>query len=269
LRRRGPTKRQQQVARRLARALNSTAIARSLSSSRRRDWQVYEELLFFLREAMPRQAERVVAKVDFDTLDEAAKGLWGHMPTELHALIWALAVGPDEEPARSWVNRHVAELVRLTPALAIVAPEAVVTGLRAGHSLDLGVDSGLDWPRATVALAEIAEVDKGLAIGVAEDNYIAMAQGFTRLQASNCKWVPYFLSIMQQLAPTVLDKALMAIDATTAEQNWADRLRGKIAERRAVAALLDAVTATRGPLMPVVDRLRRRFPRASSVSYCD
>lgn len=269
LRRRGPTKRQQQVARRLARALDSTAIARSLSSSRRRDWQVYGDLLVFLREAMPRQAESIAAKIDFEALDETSEGLWAQMPPELHRLICTLAAGPDWEPARSWVNRHVAELVRLTPALAIVAPEAVVTGLRAGHSLSLGVDSGSKWSIAALALAEICEVDERLAIGVAEDNYVAMAQGFARLQASSCDGVPYFLSIMQQLAPTVLDEALMAVDATTAEQNWADRLRGKIAERRAVAALLDAVTATPGPLTPVVDRLRRHFPRASIVSYRD
>jgi hypothetical protein len=263
LRSRNPTREQQKVARALIRALDLTAIANALSNSHRRDWRNYEELLLFLHEAAPRQVKQLLAQVSLVTLDKMTEGLWEEMPPELMELIWALAVGDNYEPARSWVWRHASEITRVTIVIAIVAPQVAIESLKKGFALNLGVESGVNWIHACLALNSIAEVDSAYATLVAETNCLTIAKGFTNLQASDCEYVPTFLKLIEHLAPRVLDEAMANVDLTVAENNWTERLRGKVTERRAVTALLDRVNLPSSHLSPLASRLRLRFPRAS------
>jgi hypothetical protein len=76
---------------------------------------------------------------------------------------------------------------------------------------------------------------------------------------------PTFLEVMREVAPGLLNSTFASIDPAEAERSWAARLQGKTVERRAVAALMEAASQAAIPavLEDVIERLRRRFPRAS------
>jgi hypothetical protein len=200
-------------------------------------------VLFFVRQTVLRQAQKIAAAIDFERLDETTRGSWARLPRELEILVWSLAVHPGWEPARSWVTRHTGELTILTPGLTAVAPEAVATRLRDGFSLRLDVASGLGWGFAEVGRSRLAAVDQELAVRVLDENRADIAQGFAKLGPSDCAEIPEFLALLRKLAPTVLATSFSRVDPTIAEKHWAARLKGRAAEIKAVLALLDAAAA--------------------------
>ena len=259
LRRNPPRARQRRVARCLVKAVHPDAIARAISASRRRDWEVYGELLFFTREVMPSHARSIVKKIDFDALDKATKGQWGRIPGELRHLIAALATAHGE-PVCSWIDRHKEEFVSLDPVVAAVAPHAAVTALHRGVPLDLRNEGHL----ATVAVPPLAKVDEKVAIGVLKDNILAIAGFLSNVESTYCGVVPRFLDLLEELSPATLERVLQVVEPAVAEKKWAERLRGRTKEREAVAALLNLIPTGTGKLNAVADRLRKRFPRATA-----
>jgi len=270
-RQRGPSPAQRRVAQRLAQAIDPAVVARAIPLGHRREWEIYSQLLAFLREVSPGRARQVAMNIDFVGLDEATKGLWEQMPSELVALIRVLTMLPGWEPSRSWISRHADELGRVDSILAAIAPEAVVGRLRAGLPLHLtrGLDTFVDWQEPAAVLAALSGVDQTIAAQVADTNYPAIANGFSTLQANTCEDLPVFVAILQAVAPVVLTKVLQAIDPINAERAWAERLRGSAVERQAAAALLGVIAPGPNPLANVADRLRSRFPRASRMQADD
>jgi len=273
-RQRGPSPTQRRVAQRLARTIDPAVMARAIPLGHRREWEIYSQMLAFLREVSPERARQVAVAIDFVALDEATRGLWEQLPSELVALIRVLTMLPGWEPSRSWISRHADELGRVDPILAAIAPEAVVGRLRAGLPLHLarGSDAFVDWQEPTAVLAALAGVDQTIAAQVADTNYLAIAKGFSTLQANTCEDLALFVAVLQVVAPVVLTKVLQAVDPINAERAWAERLRGGAVERQAAAALLRVIAPGPNPLDPlanVADRLRRRFPRASRTQADD
>jgi len=260
LRRRPPKSTQRRVARTLVKGVDPIPVARAISTSRRRDWEVFADMLFFVREVMLRHARKIAAAIEFDALDKATEGQWRDVPRELRLLIAALAFGPDQEPARSWISSHEEEFVSIDSLVAAVAPEAVATALRRGCRLKLGDN----WRVVIAAIARLAKIDEKIAIGVLDDNCLAIAKTLSNLAAVFCEELPTFLSFVKDLAPETVQKILEAIDPALAEKEWAARLRGRAEERKAVAVLLDMINGEKGELTAVATRLRQRFPRASS-----
>jgi len=273
-RQRGPSPTQRRVAQRLARTIDPAVVARAIPLGHRREWEIYSQILAFLREVSPQQARQVAVAIDFVALDEATRGLWEQLPSELVALIRVLTMLPGWEPSRSWISRHADEFGRVDPILAAIAPEAVVGRLRAGLPLHLarGSDAFVDWQEPTAVLAALAGVDQTIAAQVADTNYLAIAKGFSTLQANTCEDLALFVAVLRVVAPVVLTKVLQAVDPINAERAWAERLRGGAVERQAAAALLGVIAPGPNPLDPlasVADRLRRRFPRASRTQADD
>jgi len=273
-RQRGPSPTQRRVAEHLARAIDPAVVARAIPLGRRREWEIYSQLLAFLREVSPARARQLAVAIDFVALDEATRGLWEQLPSELVALIRVLTMLPGWEPSRSWISRHADELGRVDPILAAIAPESVVGRLRAGLPLHLthGLDTFVDWQEPVAVLAALAGVDPTIAAQVADTNYPAIAKSFSTLQANTCEGLPLFVALLQRVAPVALTKVLQAVDPINAERAWAERLRGGAVERQAAAALLGVIAPGPNPLDPlanVADRLRRRFPRASRTQADD
>jgi hypothetical protein len=260
--RRSPSRRQKQIARRLVQAFDSEAIGLAISSSRRREWEEYQRLLMFIRIVKPRKAKEIVGKIDFSMLDQTTKGLWTEIPRDLEILIWALAEYPDQEPAKSWVSSHKAEIKNLTPRLTIVSPDTVASRLQTGCSLSL-LSNSPNWIIATLAMVGLAEVDKELALQVVQDNKAAIEKGFSGLVRDGCEGVPYFVELLKELAPSVLENVLKNIDPNIAEKNWSERLRGKAIERQAAAILVELARSSDSLLAEVASRLCARYPRAS------
>jgi len=263
LRWRKPSPRQRKVARCIVARLQPAPIAMAISSSRRRDFANYARLLTFIEEVMPRQALAIASFLNFKSLDLTTKGMWANPPHELKELLNTLAIGTERQPARSWVERHMGEFEQMTPLLTAIAPATAVRVLHRGTPLDLDVSSGLNWSFATLAIRELAQLDKALAVRVIHDNRRGIAEGLCLRQANQCEDLNAFIQLIRDLAPSVLEEVLALIDPAVAEVNWAARLRGKTEERRAIAALVDVASSTGGPIAEVGARLRRKFPKAT------
>lgn len=237
---REPSEKQRQIAFKLVNCLDPSSISQYLSISSRRDWESHADLLSFIEEIMPQKAKQIASKVNFDALDLAATGLWKNPPSELLFIIQALAVEENYDPARSWVNRHNGELVKLNPLLAAVAPEAAATALRSGCSLNLALDDLAHWELAATAIQSLSRVDKDMACEVLTENYKDISKGFL-FKRGDCEFnnFPLFLSLMNELTPDVLRRTLESIDTAIIETTWAQRLRGEKEERQAVEALID------------------------------
>jgi hypothetical protein len=236
-----PTRPQRRIGQRITRAVDSTLVAQALSGSRRCEWPVYHEVLIFLNATVPQSAQSVISKVDFYALDRLVGDMWATMPYELERLVWAMFVAEGREAGRvsSWIETHADELAHVTTHLTLIAPNAVAMALRKGHHLDLDVDKGWDWIPAVLAVVNLEQVDRGLATKVLADNRDAIARGLGSLREYDCAGVPPFLQVLQELTPAMVPTILAEIDAALAEEHWANRLRGKVAEREAAAALIE------------------------------
>jgi hypothetical protein len=232
------SRRQKQTARLLALSLDPVAIGQSLSTSRRRDWRTYAELLLFLRETARPQANAVATAIDFDSVDRITQGMWAEPVHELVQLIDMLDPRNDNRsnPVRSWVKRHAKEYGSLDTTLATIVPEEAVARLRAGQTLDLEFARG-DWVGALFALASIDKVDEALAIGVLESNQSALSEALVKIDKWDCPIVEVFIRALDEPTSRILKAALAAADPEKAQKNWETLLRGKAAEKRAAAAI--------------------------------
>jgi len=262
-----PTRQQRPIGKRIARAVDPVAVASDLSGSRRRDWPVYHELLIFLKSTMPTCAREVIDRVDLAALDRTIGGMWSGMPDELLRLVWAMFVAEGRGPGRvsEWVSSHAEEFTGVTPHLVQIAPTAAAVALRKGHRLHLDVGKGWGWNSALLAMVELENVDRQLAVKVLEDNQNDIAKGFASLREYDSIGVPYVLQILHKLVPKLVPTILDKIDPAIAEAHWAKRLQGKADERGAAAALIEAAFEGSDELAALATRLRRRFPRASTI----
>ncbi len=237
-----PSSDQKQIAYKLADSINAEAVAQFISKSRRRDWENYAKLIYFLKEVMPEKATEISHLIDFDVLDETSKGLWGNQPHELIQLIHALATEDDGEPVRSWINRHSEEFVSLDLILVAVAPESTTAILGEGYNLNLNLDDLAHWNLATVAVGRLSTVDKKLASIVINSNQQGITKGFElKNDRSDYKCFPEFIELMGALSPDILKECLESLDPTIISISWSERLKGNSEERLAAETLINLV----------------------------
>lgn len=192
---------------------------------------------------MPEKAMKIAQLVDLDILDETSKDLWNYQPDELIQLISALATGDDDEPTRSWINRHSSEFVSLDIKLVAIAPESATALLKQGHNLDLKLKNLADWDLAAKVIKNLSNIDKELASIVIRNNQKGIAQGFV-LKWPNCnyKGLPEFIKLMSDLAPDVLKECLESLDPIIIKTSWVERLKCSEEEQQAAEALINLIT---------------------------
>jgi hypothetical protein len=258
------SRRQKAVARRFALSLDPIAIGRAISVSKQRDWHILAELLLFLRQTARSQADAVAAAIDFESMDRITQGMWEGPVGELVKLIDMLDPRSDDgpNPVRSWVARHAKDYGHLDTTLAMLVPEEAVARLHAGQTLDLGLARG-GWIGALLALASIDQVDEPLAIRVLETNQPALSEALVTIDKWDCPVVEVFFRALEKATSRILTAAIEATDPDKARKNWTNLLRGKAAEKRAVATIIDAAASAQGPIASVIADLRRQFPQAA------
>ncbi len=268
-----PSDRQKQIVRSLGLAVDFVSFGQNCPT-RPGDWRDYSEFLIFLRYVMDAEELQTIyaqlaASINFNDLDRASQDLWKFMSQELEQLLFALALSPDEEPARSWVLRHVNDLEQMNSTLLQIVPEVVLERLRAGASLDLAGFHSMNWNIAILSLHTLYEMDESTAIRIAQENTQGMAVGFLLKVESPAEHreLPLFLEMMRRMAPEVLESALRMIDPNQASDLWPRRLGGRIEDQRAVAALLDALDEVEDvapSLVELSSRLRAEFPQVGA-----
>ena len=259
LRSRNPNQQQRQIARRITRAIDLDRLTRALERSPRRQWQALSELLFFLREADARSADRFATVVSLESLDERSLELWETMPRDFEELVTALAITSEYEPARSWIASHSASIETPTVRLVIFAPEAFREH-RGTPTLDLDVGSGWGWEAATVVISVLADTDVTLAENILRSNARTIAKGLDRVRPEDTADALAFLVEARRRLPEASDLAWELLDVPSAEQTWQVALRGKPSERLAARELV-ALAAQRTPELAALKvRLSARFP---------
>lgn len=259
------SKRQYELVSRLAHDIDPDAIAKTLAVSSEREWQNYTMLMHFINAAAPTHARKIADAIDFTVLDQTTEGYWQSLPFEFERLVDALALPPNSEPARSWVNSHREELERVSPILAIVAPSAVVYRLHAGLQLDLDVEHGLGWERASKALKSIAKLDKGIAGHVCGQNSSAIAKGFTNGNPDGFKGIQTFATTMKALAPAVLEAVLVMVDINDAETQWTLRLHGNSSDQLSAERFLKQISLIDSPVKELALRLINELSASQRV----
>ena len=257
LRRGSPSRRQQRMARALARRLEPQRIAAAMERADLRDWDTLVGLLSFLEEADKEVYESVVSAVNFDVLDNSMQDMWEVSPGQLFRVL-AVLVGKDGRPATTLLDRHAGQLVRLHAVVALIAPDSAVATLRRGVPLDLGLTTE-NWELAASAVESIAGVDPDVARRVIEANKDAHVVGLNLRVAGSSFGLGKWVTVCDRVAPGAIDEALDRLEAA-AIQSWRKRLRKSSRDRDATAALARRAAGRSSSVADAAQRLLRRFP---------
>lgn len=256
-------KRDAAIMRNIARRVDVDRAASSIMAGSRRTLSPSARLLTYIHAVDARVAKRIAEEIDLRRMDEVTVGGWAKPTHDLEVFVGALCTALGGWDATGeWLARHADEFEIMPARFAAIAPQvAVCVKARGGH-VGLDVASVMTWALPTLALRRIAEYDPAIAAVVAMDNIADIAKDFHIPQKDQCEHLDDFVATLKDIAPDVLMAAFEKMDPVTAEANWTSRLRGRVVERRAAAALVDAAT-TSPRLADVASRLRARFPRAT------
>ena len=181
---RAPNATQRRLARQLCKRIDATACARLIERGRLRDLERWARFLFFLKRADKHRAQKIIKQVALDKLDVWLEPFWEKPPIDLEHFVMTLALAPDWEPSRSWIERHRTELSEVPPRFAILAPDACAEAMRKGAHLAYPQSLGLAWEELMAALACLAKVDRDIAARSLRQEVDTVAKSLTTHQAN-------------------------------------------------------------------------------------
>lgn len=242
-----PTERQMGLARGLVSGIDPGRIAAAISQSPRRAWEDCAKLIEFVHEVDRNMAGEITSRIDVESLDRTAAGLWGDWPRELQILALALSSDQDGEPAKRWVTAHENDLDWLNAVVAVVAPDVVARRIRTGAQLDLEVSTEHRWNLAVEAVRKLRDVRDDTAQVVLEQNRSAIADGLCAapIDDGECDEITDMLDLVSN-TPTLFDLVLAAIPVEAARVEWCKMLRGE-GKRVQLAQRLARDAISRGP----------------------
>lgn len=274
----GPSARMRAVAAKLVASWTPEGLAGHLSAINRRDFQPAAWLLDFIREVTKRQFEATVALIDWARIDGTIGDAWGAMYHEIEVFLQVcFQAASAKAPIRAMVARNLESAETLSVRLAMLAPDAAVTQLKAGKPIGLASYSHFHWRMSAVVVAQVAEAHADLLepmiaphIRVASDQLSRKSQPFFDEPLM-------FLRVVWQLAPRTFEQIMAGIDTSGAETGWAAALSGvdakqhapagdreqKRLDRQTAAWLVERNLARSDHLGAAARRLRARFPRRS------
>lgn len=211
-------------------------MAEKVSASKRRDWQDLAGALYCIRKVMPDQIAQLVAAIDTHRLDEAADGLWGEIPHELHVLLGALSLGRTKEPARGWIARHAYDLHALRINICLASPKVAVDALRRGAKLVLDIYRAADMAQA---INRMANVDPAVTEQALADQVDAIADAISSPQAGKFLPISELLATLERRFPEVVRTAFGRIDAEKAAWHWSASPGEARTKRLAVRRLIE------------------------------
>lgn len=258
LRHRAPRPWQRRLARQLARAVNPGSLATALSVGSRREWERIGHLLEWLEEVDTVAFRQAVALVDWSSVERTAERMWVRPPHELLGLLALAAAAGSPEPERLVMN-NLAALPSVDWRLAAWLPRCAVAAVERGLRVDLGVAGGIGWDQAAAAIAGLQRSSHDAAVQVLRSNRSEITQGLSVHATSTIEGLEPFLKLASELDRETIRACVGNVDPTQASKAWRRWLRGKRAERRAIALLLDLVPDER-PIAVVKGDLCSSFP---------
>jgi hypothetical protein len=260
-----PDRRRLHLERRFLGTVEPSRLAQQLSATSLRDAELSARLLSVLGAILPRVYTAAIRALDFDRLDASFGALWRDLPYDVLVLVTVIGArsGVGREAAVAWIRRNAAKIERMHPRLTALAPDVAITALEHGGTVTLHTTMTFDWPLAAAVVETVLQSRPDLVERLLGPHIDAAATALTRDQSNTYEGVDAFLNVLQRRAPTILARILDRLDQQAAEKSWAACLKGKLAPRRAAAALIASALSRGGSLGAVADRLKVRYPKAS------
>ncbi len=162
-----PTRRMQQVGRRICACWTPADLAAKLSRSSRRSFQSAAGLLSFMHKASPNQFAATISELNWDLVDEAIGQDWAEGIGDARMLLGVAYLLPSARPAiEALVARNEARIITLSTHLAVLAPATARRHVSAGRKIALTYSSHVDWKLGVVILARFAQSDRGMIPGL-------------------------------------------------------------------------------------------------------
>ncbi|HEX5761537.1 MAG TPA: hypothetical protein VFY04_00245 [Solirubrobacterales bacterium] len=257
-----PRGRERRIVRKICAALDGDEVAAQVSRSERRQWRGVGEGLILIAEVSPVQAEKIAQRVDLSKLDASTARFWATRFAELHPLLIGLARSQDNEPAASWLERHLDDIQYIDTLAVQVAPGPCVRRLqKSGATVDLR-GSTLHWGPTAAAISIVARIDLDLARRSVAAHAKGLAESFVGAKLDDSS--ESLVTVLTHVAPKEFSRALGSLPPGDARKSWTDALTSRRrGPCRAVALLLDVALERETPLRDVANELRARFPVAS------
>ena len=230
----GPSARMRAVAGKLAASWTPEGLAAHISAIDRRDFQPATWLLDFIREVSKRQFEATVALIDWIRIDQTIGDAWGAMYHEIDVFLQVcFQAAAAKAQIRAMVTRNLENTETLSVRLAMLAPDAAVTQLKAGKPVGLASYSHFHWRMSAALVAQLAEAHVDLLEPMIAPHIMVASDQLSRKSQPFFDEPLMFLRLVWQLAPRAFEQIMASIDAAGAEAGWAAALSGNDAKQHA------------------------------------
>lgn len=258
------------LAKQMCAKLKPKKLAAQLSASRKRDFQRMAFLLSFLRRAAPAKYYATVAALDWKQLEQEIGEDWRNLPHEAEILIGA-AFSKNEAGAVivEMVNRNLDRIVNFPPRLVIMAPQAAFSHVERGLSIRLSQHDQLDWRFGAAVVAIFREERPDLLEGILATSEKVAGRALSQKHPSWYGEAAEFINIINQAAPTSVQRILDAVDIVEAEEGWAVCLAKSGPARQTVALLVESAIGRHDEVGLMANRLRKKYPKASVPKNSD
>ncbi len=166
---------QMRVAKLIANKVDAASLARSVSRSKRREWQHIHNAFDWFLEVDPAKARAVIRRLDIDLLGAPILDALAEPDEGLDDVLFFLSLRPDEQPARDFLDKNAGSIRRLTPTIAAIAPRPAAALITRNQPLALQARWQI-W-RAAWAVRELRGVSPQVAEKVIRSNLEDIAAG--------------------------------------------------------------------------------------------
>jgi hypothetical protein len=258
-----PTARQWSIARRMCRAIDPLKVAAHVSDVKPRDFQSAAFLLHFLHRTVPRIYNEAVRAIDWQRLGRTIGDEWSNLEHETEVLLATLgATPPAIALVQSFMKAHAGAIELLPPRLMLMDPEMGIEHIASGRRLRLARHGHVEWEFGEICLAMLAVKRPNLIEAALKPYTREIAHGLSAYRMSSARDAAGFIQYVVASAPRAWAEILARVEA--GEDELAQCLAKGRSHRRTAALLIESALAVEVPLTETAQRLRRRFPRAST-----
>ena len=258
-----PKTQHRELARKMLKTVKASDLAQKLSTSCLRDFQSASHLLYFMARATPSKFRSTVTKMDWTHIANTIGDEWKSLPHHAEVLLGVASHARIcQEKIASVIHENLNRIESFPPRLVVIAPSAAYEHIERGGLIRIAGD----WQISTAAVACFAKDRPGLLQAVLKPSEIAFGGRFSEAHPSFDKYAADYICLLEEVAPSSLQRILDAVNVRGAEKGWTASLRSGKSPRRTVALLVKSSLGRQDEVGELARRLRVRFPKSSDPS---
>ena len=258
-----PKTRHRELARKMLKTVKVSDLAQKLSASCLRDFQSASHLLFFMARATPSKFRSTVTKIDWKRIANTIGREWKSLPHDAEVLL-AVASHASicREKIASVIHENLNRIESFPPRLVLIAPSAAYEHIERGGLIHIE----RNWHISTAAIACFAKDRPDLLQALLRPSEIAIGGIFSKVHPSFYEGATDYIHLLEEVAPSSLQRILDAVNVQGAENGWTASLRNGKSPRRTVALLVKSSLGRQDEVGELARRLRVHFPKSSDPS---